>query len=134
MIEKLYNLKKMQTDQKMMQKGQIIAKINHLNDEIMFTENKITTTGVQKFGAISDFTILAIHKNTMKLHVKKLENEKKNLSVQLDAIIKEIIELQKQTEQYGYILEEQKQEQLKRLLLVDEEASSEYIQSKYING
>ncbi len=55
MIDKLYKLKKSQTDQKMMEKGQIMHRINHLEDEIMFTQNKITTTSVQKHGAISDF-------------------------------------------------------------------------------
>ena len=134
MIEKLYNLKKSQTDQKMMQKGQIISKINHIDDEIMFTENKINTTSVQKHGAISDFAVLAIHRNTMKAHIAKLQSEKIGLNSQLETIVKEIIELQKETEQFGYMLEEQKREELRAILLAEEEASSEYIQSKYING
>ena len=134
MIEKLYNLKKTQTDQKLMQKGQIIAKMSHIDDEIMFTENKINTTSVQKFGAISDFAVLAIHRNTMKLHIKKLEEQKVALNKELEYLVKEIVELQKESEQYGYILEEEKQEALKKILLIEEEASSEYIQSKYING
>lgn len=134
MIDKLYDLKKMQTDQKLMEKGQIIAKLNHIDDEIMFTDNKIKTTSVQKHGAISDFAVLAIHKNTMKMHIAKLESQKRVLNLQLEEIVKEIVQLQKETEQYGYILEEQKQETLRKLLLVEEEASSEYIQSKYISG
>lgn len=134
MIEKLYDLKKTQTDQKLMQKGQIIARMSHIDDEIMFTENKINTTSVQKFGAISDFSVLAIHRNTMKLHITKLEAQKEVLKQELEVLTKEIVELQKETEQYGYILEEQKQEVLKKILSIEEEASSEYIQSKYING
>lgn len=134
MIDKLYKLKKTQTDQKLMQKGQIMSKLHHLEDEVMFTKEKINTTSVQKHGAISDFAVLAIHRNTMKLHIAKLEIEKNRLNTQLESIIEEIIELQKETEQYGYMLEEQKQEEIKRLLLAEEEASSEYMQSKYING
>ena len=134
MIEKLYNLKKMQTDQKLMEKGQLVAKINHIEDEIMFTEHKIKTTSVEKFGAISDFSILAIHRNTMKLHVKKLEAQKIKLIKQLDEIVKEVIQLQKESEQFEYILEDQKQEKLRQILLAEEEASNEYIQSKYISG
>ena len=134
MIEKLYNLKKSQTDQKMMQKGQLIAKMNHIDDEIMFTQNKINTTSVQKHGAISDFAVLAIHRNTMKSHIAKLESEKTGLNSQLEIIVQEIIELQKETEQFGYMLEEQKQEELRQMILLEEEASSEYIQSKYITG
>ncbi len=134
MIEKLYKLKKTQTDQKLMEKGQIMAKISHIDDEIMFTENKINTTSVQRHGAISDFAVLAIHRNTMKLHISKLKSEKEALYIKLEALVKEIVELQKETEQYGYILEEEKQEALRKALLVEEEASSEYIQSKYISG
>ena len=134
MIDKLHKLKKSQTDQKLMLKGQIMSRINHIDTEIIFTEEKINTTSVQKHGAISDFAVLAIHRNTMKMHITKLEIEKNNLKSQLEVIIEEIIELQKETEQFAYILEEQKQEEIKRLLLVEEEASSEYIQSKYING
>ena len=134
MIEKLYKLKKTQTDQKMMQKGQIMAKINHIDTEVLFTENKINTTSVQKFGAISDFAVLAIHRNTMKVHIAKLEKEKIKLNSLLEIIIKEIVELQKETEQYKYMLEEQKKEELRQMLLLEEEASSEYIQSKYITG
>lgn len=134
MIEKLYDLKKMQTDQKLMQKGQLLNKISHIDDEIMFTENKIKTTSVQKYGAISDFAVLEIHKNTMKLHISKLNSQRQALNLQLEALVEDIIELQKQTEQYGYILDEQKQEALRKTLLIEEEASSEYIQSKYINA
>ncbi len=134
MIDKLYNLKKTQTEQKLMEKGQIISKLNHIDDEILFTENKIKTATVQRYGAISDFSILAIHKNTMKLHIKKLEAQKISLNKQLEDIMQQIVQLQKECEQYGYILEEQKQENLKRLLVGEEEASSEYIQSKYISG
>ncbi len=133
MIKKLYKLKKTQTDQKMMQKGQLLSKINNIDSEIILTENKISTTSVQKYGAISDFAVLAIHKNTMKMHISKLKLELNSLNIELDLIIKEIIELQKQSEQYSYILEEENQEKIKRLLMAEEEASNEYMQSKYIN-
>lgn len=134
MIAKLYKLKKSQTDQKLMQKGQLLSKINHIDSEILLTENKISTTSVQKYGAISDFAVLAIHKNTMKMYISKLILQKNSLNIQLELIVKEIIELQKESEQYSYILEEEKQEEIKRLLMAEDEAASEYMQSKYING
>ena len=70
----------------------------------------------------------------MKLHISKLEIQKKSLQVELDLLIKDIIELQKETEQFGYILEEQRQEAIKRMLVAEEEEANEYIQSKYISG
>ena len=132
MIEKLYKLKKNQTDLKLMEKAQLVSKIEKINLEIIFTQNKIDTASVDKFGAISDFMILSIHKNTMKMHIQKLNNEKNILNSRVEILVKEIIELQKEAEQFSYILEEEKKDLIKKILLAEEEASSEYMQSKYI--
>ncbi|MGE4383302.1 MAG: hypothetical protein AB7D41_08875 [Arcobacter sp.] len=134
MIQKLYNLKKNQTDQKLMQKVQLESKIEQINLEIAFTQNKIDTATVEKHGAISDFMILTIHKNTMKIHIQKLRKEEEILNKQVQALIKEIIELQKEAEQFKYILDEEKKEAFKKILLAEEEAANEYMQSKYIKG
>ncbi|WP_226896502.1 hypothetical protein, partial [Poseidonibacter ostreae] len=123
-----------QTDQKLMQKGQLLSKIERIDAEILITNTQIDTATVQKFGAISDFSVLQMHKNTMKLHISKLEIEKNKLKQEIDLLIKDIIELQKETEQFGYILEEQKQEAIRRMLVAEEEEANEYIQSKYISG
>ncbi|WP_368029416.1 hypothetical protein [Arcobacter sp. s6] len=133
MIEKLYNLKKNQTDLKLMEKSQLESKIEKIDIEVSLTKNQIDTASVQKHGAISDFMILTIHKNTMRSHIVKLNNEKKVLLLQIEKVVKEIIELQKETEQFAYILEEEKKEAIKKILLAEEEASTEYMQSKYIN-
>ena len=134
MIEKLYKLKKNQTDLKLMEKAQLVSKIEKIDFEIIFTQNKIDTASVDKFGAISDFMILSIHKNTMKSHIQKLNNEKNILNSRVEILVKEIIELQKEAEQFSYILEEEKKELIKKILLAEEEASSEYMQSKYITN
>lgn len=134
MIDQLYKLKKTQTDQRLMQKGQLLSKIERIDAEIIITKTQIDTSTVQKFGAISDFAVLQMHKNTMKLHIKKLETEKNVLKEELELLIKDIIELQKETEQFGYILEEEKHEAIKRMLVAEEEEANEYIQSKYISG
>ncbi|XPV68971.1 MAG: hypothetical protein ACNI25_16950 [Halarcobacter sp.] len=134
MIDKLYDLKKLQRDQKLIEKAQLMSKISQIEAEVMFTQQKINTTSVERHGAISDFSILAIHKETMKMHIKKLNLQKNTLLKQLDIIVKEIIELQKESEQYKYILDEQKQEELTKRLLVEQEASDEYMQSKYISN
>ena len=134
MIEQLYNLKKTQTDQRLMQKGLLLSKIERYDAEILITKTQIDTASVQKFGAISDFAVLEMHKNTMRLHIHKLEIKKNGLNQELEVLVKEIIELQKETEQFGYILEEEKQEALTKMLLAEEEEANEYIQSKYISG
>jgi len=133
MIDQLYNLKKIQADQKFMEKAQLQSKINQLDAEIMLTHNQINSACVQKFGAISDFAVLEMHKNTMKEHVKKLESEKLGIAAKMEKVIEEIIELQKETEQYEYILDEIKQEKQLKVLKAEMEAAEEYVQSKYIS-
>jgi hypothetical protein len=91
MIEKLFNLKKTQTDQRLMQKGQLTAKIQSIDSEIVETQSQIDRATVQKFGAISDFAVLQMHKNTMKLHIQKLEVRKISLNSEVEALLKEII-------------------------------------------
>lgn len=117
-----------------MQKALLLSKIEQINIEIALTQNRIDTASVQKHGAISDFMILTIHKNTMKSHIQKLNNEKNGINMQVEVLLKEIIELQKEAEQFSYILEEEKKEAIKKILMAEEEASSEYIQSKYISS
>ena len=116
-----------------MQKAQLESNIQKIEIEIALTQNKIDTATVQKHGAISDFMILTIHKNTMKIHIQKLNEEKNNLIFEVNNLIKDIIELQKESEQFKYILDEEKKEAFRKILLAEEEASNEYIQSKYIN-
>jgi len=133
MIDQLYNLKKIQSDQKLMEKAQLQSKINQLDAEIMLTHNQINSACVQKFGAISDFAVLEMHKNTMKEHVKKLESEKLGIAAKMEKVVEEIIELQKETEQFEYILDEIKQEKQLKILKAEVEAAEEYVQSKYIS-
>ncbi|QEZ89832.1 hypothetical protein ACIB15232_1740 [Aliarcobacter cibarius] len=132
MINKLYNLKKNQTDQILIQKSQIDSRIDQIDAEILLTKNSIASTTVQKNGAIADFMILTMHKDTMKLHIAKLESEKAKLNEELKKIVEEIIELQKQSEQFKYILEEQKIEAKAAQLKLEQETTEEFIQSKYI--
>ena len=133
MIDKLYKLKKTQTDQKIMQKAQLLSKIEKINIEIALTQNRIDTSSVQRYGAISDFMILTIHKNTMKMHIKELNSEKNILNKQVEDLVKDIIELQKESEQFSYILQEEKKEAIKKVLWLENEEANEYIQSKYIS-
>lgn len=115
-----------------MEKSQLESKIEKLDVEVALTKNQLDTASVQKHGAISDFMILTIHKDTMRSHIAKLYSEKKGLHLQVQNVVKEIIQLQKETEQFAYILDEERKEAIKKVLLAEEEASTEYMQSKYI--
>lgn len=132
MIKKLYNLKKMQTDQKVMEKSGLLSQIQNIENEVEFTNSQITTTTVSKFGAISDFAVLEIHKNTMKSHIIKLEQKKRRLLKEVVKIEEEIVELRKEKEKFDYLVKEEKKRKFKELLKAEEEEASEYMQSKYI--
>lgn len=134
MIQKLHNLKKSQTDQKLMFKAEILNSISLFEQQINDLRQNINTATVDRHGAISDFKILEIHKETLRIEARKLESQKNFLMTKLYKIDLEIVELQKETEQYAYLLQEQKKELYKKLLVAEEEASSEFIQSKYITG
>ena len=134
MIQKLHNLKKSQTDQKLMFKAEILNSISLFEQQINHLRQNINTATVDRHGAISDFKILEIHKETLRIEARKLESQKNFLMTKLYKIDLEIVELQKETEQYAYLLQEQKKELYKKLLVAEEEASSEFIQSKYITG
>lgn len=132
MIKKLYNLKKLQTDQKVLEKAQLVSKISDIDNEIFLTNQQMTTTSVNRFGAISDFAILQMHKNTMKSHILKLEQEKRTLEAQVEELMEMIVELQKEKEKFDYLVKEEKKRKFKKLLKDEEEEAAEYMQSKYI--
>jgi len=132
MIEKLHNLKKIQTDQKLVYKAEIMSAISKYDNQIIELEENIRTSSVDRYGAISDFTVLEIHKQTLRLNVKKLKSQKSLLTSKIIKLDKEIVELQKESEKYAYILKEEKKEAYKKILKDEEEEASEFIQSKYI--
>jgi len=132
MIKKLYNLKKMQTDQKVLEKAQLMSKITDIENEIVLTNNQMVTATVNKFGAISDFSVLQIHKNTMKSYIMKLQASKRKLESQVEELSEVIVELQKEKEKFDYLVKEEKKRKFKALLKAEEEEAAEYMQSKYI--
>lgn len=134
MIEKLYKLKKNQTDQKLIEKSTLEREVDNIDKEIETTKHEIDTATVDKFGAISDFMILAMHKDTMRLHIQKLLARKNRLIPKIANLVNEIVELQKESEQFKYILDEEKKENFRKLLASEAAASEEYVQSKYIRN
>lgn len=134
MINKLYNLKKNQTEQKLIEKANLEQEIYKIDEEMQITQDRINTASVDKFGAISDFMILAMHKDSLRFHIKTLLTKKNSLLSRVDNLLAEIIELQKESEQYKYILEEEKAQKKEALLRLQNMESEEFIQSKYIRS
>jgi len=134
LIKQLYNLKKNQTEQKLSEKSALEKEVDRIEEEVESTQYRINTATVQKFGSISDFMVLAMHKDSLRFYIKELLIKKNDLLKKIEALLGEIIELQKQSEQYKYILEEQMKEKNKMLMDIQALEAEEFIQSKYIRA
>lgn len=132
MINKLYHFKNIQLEQQIMRKRQVLSKIFEIDEKIEKTKISLSTATVKIFGSIGDFKVLAIHKNSMKFEIAKLEREKKILQGEIVGFDRVIMELQKELEQYGYILKEETKKRLKKEAKNDEMIASEYMQSKWM--
>lgn len=132
MIKKLYNLKKTQTDQKILQRTNLQNKVYEIEEQVSSLKDSIVHTTVNRYGPISDFAVLEIHKATMKENILKLELEKSKLLQQITNTNKEIVELQKESEQFNYILTQEKKEKMKKFLKDEDAKADEYMQTKMV--
>jgi len=134
MIDKLYKLKQQQINQQVQLKQQAMSKIDDIDLELHNTNHALHTTTLDIMGAISDFRVLQIHKETMKEHMIKLSQKKMTLKKQIEYYDSIILNLNKESEQFNYILEEKKKEEVKRIQKLEEIVASEYMQAKYIQN
>ena len=132
MIDQLYKLKQQQINQQVLLKQQALSKINDIDDELLLTNKKLHTTTVDIMGAISDFRVLEIHKDTMKEHMIRLSQNKEHLKKQIEHYDGIIINLNRESEQFNYILQEMKREKLKEIEKQEEIVAAEYMQAKFI--
>jgi len=134
MISKLYNLNKSKQEQNITLKQKLLHKLKNINDKINEIEESLNKVGVEKFGAIGDFKLLAIHKETMKHDIIKLNYEKNSLNKQIQKYDTIINNYEKEIEKYSYLINEQKKQKLLKQIKYDEQIASEYMQSKYIKN
>ena len=98
MIDKLYKLKQQQINQQVLLKQQSLSKMDEIEIELHNTNHAFHTTTLDVMGAISDFRVLQIHKETMKEHMIKLNQKKINLKQQVDYYDSIILSLNKESE------------------------------------
>lgn len=134
MIDKLYKLKQQQINQQVLLKQQSLSKIDEIETELHNTNQAFHTATLDVMGAISDFRVLQIHKNTMKEHMIKLNQNKIKLKQQVEYYDSIILSLNKESEQFNYILQENKKEEIKKNQKLEEIVASEYMQAKYIQN
>ena len=131
MIDKLFHLKQVQIEQEILQKQMVVNKIIEIDEQITKLRNDIESVHVTPKGAIVDFQIIQMHKQTVKQQIIKLGFQKQQLQTQVDAHNNKIILLQKESEQYEYMLNEQKKELLKEELKLEALIADEITQSKW---
>lgn len=131
MIDKLYNLKQKQINQQVLLKQQVLHKVDAINGELTQTVQSLKTATVNVMGSISDFRVLEIHKATLKDHIVKLGQQKLHYLKQVEQYDLNIINLNKESEQFLYIIQEEKKRKIKEQLKQEELVSSEYIQTKF---
>jgi hypothetical protein len=134
MIEKIYKLKQQQINQQLLLKQQVVAKVDDINKELSKTSHDLNSASVNVMGAISDFRVLQIHKDTMKEHMIQLGRKKLHYLQQVEHYNSIIVDLNKESEQFNYILQEQKKEKLKQIIKQEEMTSAEYVQIKHIQN
>ncbi len=133
MINKLYKLKEQQINQEVLQKQQIVSKVEDLNKELSKTIRDLQSASVNIMGAISDFKMLEIHKATMKDKIVKLGQQKLLYLQQIEQYDQKIIALNRESEQFNYILQEQKKQKIKSINKQEELTASEYMQVKFFD-
>ena len=134
MILKLYNLNKLRLEQNISLKQQLKGKLHNVDTEIESITNTLNSVGVERFGAIGDFKLLAIHKNTLKHEMTILHSQKITIQNEIFGYDKIIIQFQKEMEKYDYLIKEEKKKKLKELEKYDEDIASEYIQARFIKN
>ena len=134
MVDKLYKLKQQQINQQVLLKQQSLAKINDIEIELHNTNQAFHSATLDVMGAISDFRVLQIHKETMKEHMIKLTQKKVKLKQQIEYYDSIILSLNKESEQFNYILQEKKKEEMKKIQKLEEIVAAEYMQAKYIQN
>ncbi|MBD3840581.1 MAG: hypothetical protein IE909_01635 [Campylobacterales bacterium] len=134
MIEKLYKFKQQQINQQLMLKQQVIHRIADIDNDIEQTTNRLHGARIDMMGAISDFRVLQIHKETMKQHIIKLHQKRITLQKDLEKFDSVITQYNKESEQFSYILQLQLKEKAKKLLKKEEDVAVEYMQAKFITN
>lgn len=131
MIEKLYKLNKSQVDLKILEKVTCVNEISEIDEKIEGIWQEVNRATVDRHGAISDFAILQMHKDNLKKIIKDFSLKKTKLENRLKRIDNQIVDLQRESEKYKYLLDLEKKEKFKKMLKNDEESANEYIQSRY---
>lgn len=134
MLNKLYSIKKKEVDGVIAEKIKFQKEIENIEKEIFETYKKINESNVDKIGKISEFEIISVYKKSLKMHIATLNKEKIKKNKEIENLIDKIIELQKEVEQYGYLIDEEKTKKVKEFLKNEANLIDEFVQSKYFKN
>lgn len=134
MVEKLCKLKQQQIDQQLLLKQQVLSKIDDIDKELVESNYQFENARIQPYGRVSDVVSLQLYKENIKDYMVELHKTKIELKKTLEYFDKTIMALNKEYEQFNYLLEEQKREKLKQIQKDEDLVASEYMQVKFIQN
>jgi hypothetical protein len=134
MVEKLCKLKQQQIDQQLLLKQQVLSKIDDIDKELVESNYQFENARIQPYGRVSDVVSLQLYKEDIKDYMVELHKTKIELKKTLEYFDKTIMALNKEYEQFNYLLEEQKREKLKQIQKDEDLVASEYMQVKFIQN
>lgn len=128
MIKQLYKLSKSNLERYLSKQSRLKNEILDIDEKLQDINNSINTMTIQKFGAIGDFKLLAIHKNTLKYNYQQHLTTKNSLENQLQQLTKQIKQYQQEKERYKYLLQVETKKQRLKILRDEEKVANEYTQ------
>jgi hypothetical protein len=134
MIQKLCKLKQQQIDQQLSLKQQVISKIDDIDKELVESNYQFENARIQLHGRLSDVVSLQLYKENIKDYMIELHKTKIELKKTLEYFDKTIMILNKEYEQFNYLLKEQKIKKLKQIQKDEDLVASEYMQVKFIQN
>jgi len=134
MVEKLCKLKQQQIDQQLLLKQQVLSRIDDIDKELVESNYQFENARIQPYGRVSDVVSLQLYKENIKDYMVELHKTKIELKKTLEYFDKTIMALNKEYEQFNYLLEEQKREKLKQIQKDEDLVASEYMQVKFIQN
>ena len=121
----------MQLDQELVAKQAFVAQGFECDTKIQELQDELNTAGVKAFGSIGDFKVLAIHKDSIKFEQNQIKNQKRLIEQKIQVHNQKIVELNKELEQYKYLIEVDKKEKRKQEEKNEELVASEFVQARW---
>jgi flagellar biosynthesis chaperone FliJ len=130
LVDKLYDLKNKELEQLMASRANVVHQRSKIDEEIASIRHAINTTSIDRYGVISDFAVLQMHKNTLKNEIAKLIQERLKLDEMMHELEEQLKEIYKHVEQFKYLKEQEKLKRNREKQRLEEKSLDEFVQTR----